>query len=128
MESKTEYVKEVCVNFDDTVITIFDNQENCSRGYNPRYHGRLSFKEKIGAIVGTSEVLNVTLEAGGHHSNYDFLEFFRSCVEQLPKRYILKRVRLDRCFFNHKDFTYFEDEGYEYAVKRKMYSSIKKII
>lgn len=28
MKSKTEDVREVCINFDDTVITIFDNQFN----------------------------------------------------------------------------------------------------
>jgi hypothetical protein len=128
MKSKTEDVREVCINFDDTVITIFGNQENCSIGYNPRYHGRPSFKEKIGAIAGTDEVLDITLEAGNHHSNYNFLEFFENCVKQLPERYILKRVRLDRGFFDDKNLTYFEEDGYEYVVKCKMYSSIKKII
>jgi hypothetical protein len=128
MKSKTEDIREVCINFDDTVITIFGKQENCAIGYNPRYHGRPSFKEKIGAIAGTDELLDVTLEAGNHHSNYDFLSFFKRCVEQLPQRYILKRVRLDRGFIDDKNLTYFEDEGYEYVVKCKKYSSIKKII
>lgn len=128
LKSQTEEVREVCINFDDTVVTIFGNQEGCEIGYNPRYHGRPSFKEKVGIIAGTDELLDITLESGKHHSNYDFLTFFKDCKKQLPKRYILKRVRLDRGFFDEDNFLYFEEEEIEYVVKCKMYSSVKKII
>ena len=128
LKSQTEDVREVCINFDDTVITIFGNQEGCGIGYNPRYNGRPSFKEKVGIIAGTDELLDITLENGKHHSNYDFLTFFKACINQLPKRYILKRVRLDRGFFDEDNFLYFEEQEVEYVVKCKMYSSVKKII
>lgn len=128
LKSMTEEIREVCINFDDTVVTIFGNQEGSGIGYNPRYNGRPSFKEKVGFISGTDELLDITLEEGKHHSNYEFLDFFKKCVEQLPTRYLLRRVRLDRGFFDEKNFTYFEDEGIEYVVKCKMYSSLKKII
>lgn len=128
LKSKTEEIREVCVNFDDTVITIFGNQEGCGIGYNPKYNGRPSFKEKVGIVSDADEILDITLEDGRHHSNYNFLDFFKKCVEQLPKRYILKRVRLDRGFFDESNFEYFEAEGIEYVVKCKMYSTVKKII
>ncbi|AQS18359.2 IS1380 family transposase [Clostridium beijerinckii] len=127
-KSKTEDIREVCINFDDTVVTIFGNQESGEVGYNPRYHGRHSFKEKVGIIAGTDELLDITLESGKHHSNYDFITFFKDYVKQLPQRYILKRVRLDRGFFDEANFLYFEEEGIEYVVKCKMNSSVKKII
>lgn len=128
LKSQTEEVREVCINFDDTVITIFGNQKGSGVGYNPRYNGRPSFKEKVGFISGTDELLDITLENGKHHSNYEFLDFFKKCVDQLPKRYIIKRVRLDRGFFDEDNFLYFEEQGIEYVVKAKMYSTIKKII
>lgn len=128
LKSSTEDVREVCINIDDTVITIFGNQEESGIGYNPRYNGRPSFKEKVGFISGTDELLNITLENGRHHSNYKFLDFFKSCVNQLPSRYLLKRVRLDRGFFDEENFLYFEDNGIEYVVKCKMYSTVKMII
>lgn len=128
LKSQTEEIREVCINFDDTVISIFGNQEGCGIGYNPKYNGRPSFKEKVGFISGTDEILDITLENGKHHSNYNFLDFFKKCVDQLPKRYILKRVRLDRGFFDEKNLEYFESECIEYVVKCKMYSTIKKII
>lgn len=128
IKSLTEEVREICINIDDTVVTIFGNQEGSSVGYNPRYHGRPSFKEKVGFIAGSNELLDITLESGKHHSNYEFLEFFKGCTAQLPKRYILKRVRLDRGFFDEKNFLYFEDEGIEYVAKSKMLSTVKQII
>lgn len=128
IKSQTEEVREICINIDDTVITIFGNQEGSAVGYNPRYHGRPSFKEKVGFIAGTNELLDITLESGKHHSNYEFLEFFKNCTSQLPKRYILKRVRLDRGFFDEKNFLYFENEGIEYVAKSKMLSTVKMII
>lgn len=128
IKSLTEEVKEICINIDDTVVTIFGNQEGSAVGYNPRYHGRPSFKEKVGFIAGSNELLDITLESGKHHSNYEFLDFFKNCTSQLPKRYILKRVRLDRGFFDEKNFLYFEDEGIEYVAKSKMLSTVKMII
>ncbi len=38
------------LDFDDTVCNEFGNQNGSSCGYNPRYHGSPSFKEKIGMI------------------------------------------------------------------------------
>lgn len=128
LKSKTEGAREVCINIDDTVITIFGNQEGAGIGYNPRYKGRPSFKEKIAAIAGTDELLDITLESGTHHSNHEFLDFFQNCVKQLPKGYILKRVRLDRGFIDEKNLKFFEEEQLEYVVKCKKYASVKKII
>ena len=33
-------------------------------GYNPKYHGRSSYKEKVGIISDTKELIDLTLEAG----------------------------------------------------------------
>ena len=46
MQAKTEEIREVAADFDDSVITVFGNQERSSIGYNPKYHGRPSYKEK----------------------------------------------------------------------------------
>ena len=90
LKSQTEDVREVCINFDDTVVTIFGNQEGCGIGYNPRYNGRPSFKEKVGIIAGTDELLDITLENGKHHSNYDFLTFLKLALINFLKVYSQK--------------------------------------
>lgn len=128
MQAKTEGVREVAADFDDSVITVFGNQERSNIGYNPKYHGRPSYKEKVGIISGTKELVDLTLEEGAHHSNYEFLDFFKRFESSLPKEWILKRVRADRGFFDDDNFTYFEDQGYEYIVKAKMTSNMQKVV
>lgn len=120
--------REVCLNVDDSVATVFGNQEGAAKGYNPRYKGRPSFKEKIGIIAGTNELLDLTLEDGRHNTNYKFLEFYKSCVEALPKNWILKRVRADRGLFDQDNFKEWEENNIEYVVKAKMQANLQKII
>lgn len=128
MQAKSEGVREIAADFDDSVITVFGNQERSNIGYNPKYHGRPSYKEKVGVISGTKELVDLTLEEGAHHSNYEFLDFFKHFESSLPKQWLLKRVRADRGFFDDDNFTYFEDQGYEYIVKAKMTSNMRKIV
>ena len=66
-------------------VLSFGSQKDLVVGYNPRYKGRPSFKEKIGMISGTNKLLNVTLEERNHHRNYNFLDFLKNIIAPLPK-------------------------------------------
>ena len=127
-QAKNENPREVMLDFDDTVCTVFGNQEGAKCGYNPRYHGRPSFKEKVGMLGQTHELLNLTLESGNHHSNHNFLEFFKECINMLPASWYLKRIRADRGFFDQSTLEYCEENDYEYVVKAKMQKGVQKII
>ncbi len=120
--------REIMLDFDDTVVTVFGNQEKAKVGYNPKYHGRASFKEKVGIISGSKELVDLTLEQGNHHSNHNFLDFFKECESYLPKSWILKRIRCDKGFFDQNNFSYFEKQGYEYIVKAKMTQKLMDIV
>ena len=128
LKAVSEGTKEVAADFDDSVITLFGSQERSDIGYNPKYHGRPSYKEKVGVISGTKELVDLTLEEGSHHSNHDFLDFFKCFESSLPAEWILKRIRCDRGFYDDDNFTYFEDQGYEYIVKAKMTKNMKKVV
>jgi hypothetical protein len=128
LQAQNEQPREVMLDFDDTVCTIFGNQEGSANGYNPRYKGRPSFKEKVGVVSKTNELLDLTLEAGTHHSNHNFLDFLESCINILPESWYLKRIRADRGFFDQKNFEYCEDNGFEYIIKAKMQKGVQKIV
>lgn len=128
LQAAYEGPREVAADFDDSVVTVFGSQERSNIGYNPKYHGRPSYKEKVGVISGSKELVDLTLEEGSHHSNYEFLDFFKRFETSLPPQWYLKRVRADRGFFDDKNFTYFEDQGYEYVVKAKNTQNIRKVI
>lgn len=85
LKAKSEGTKESAADFDDSVIKVFGSQERSDIGYNPKYHGRPSHKEKVGIISGAKELVDLTLEEGSHHSNHDFLDFFKRFESSLPE-------------------------------------------
>jgi len=128
IQANTQEPREIMMDFDDTVVSIFGNQEKAKVGYNPKYHGRPSYKEKVGIISGSKELIDLTIEEGSHHSNHCFLDFFKKCEKALPKKWILKRIRADRGFFDQDNFEYFEEQQYEYIIKAKMQNGVKRIV
>lgn len=127
-KAATEAPREIWLDFDDTVVTVFGSQEGSKVGYNPRYHGRKSFKVKVGFISQTAELLNAGLFGGETNSNQGFLDFFQETVSLAGPRTVVKGVRLDSGFFAEKNFSYFEDNCVEYVCKAKLTGNMRKII
>lgn len=128
LQAVQEGPREVTLNIDDTVVTVFGHQEGSAIGYNPRYKGRPSYKEKLCIVANTDEVLNVTLESGSSHLNNNFMDFYKSCLDILPKNWYVKRIRVDKAVFDQKNLKEWEDSQVEYVVKVRMNQSVKKII
>lgn len=121
--------REVWLDIDDTVITVFGNQKGSEVGYNPRYHGRASYKAKVAFISGSGELVHANLSGGKTASNGGFLEFLRKTLGKLaPRKTVVKGIRIDRGFFDEKNFMYLEDNDLEYVCKAKLNSSMWKII
>ena len=124
----SEPPREVWVDFDDTVITVFGEQENAAVGYNPRYHGRPSFKAKVAFIAGTGELVHCDLYDGKTASNGHFLDFLKATLESFdPRRIIVKGIRVDRGFFDEKLFDYLDSQSIEYVCKARMTANVSKI-
>lgn len=70
IQAKSAGFSEATADFHDSAITVFGNHERSTVGYNPKYHGRPSYKEKVGVISGTKELVDLTLEEGSNHNNY----------------------------------------------------------
>lgn len=128
LKSQWEGPKEVTVDYDDTVVTLHGNQQGGEVGYNPRYHGRPSFKVKVSFIDGSSELLSLNLYGGKTHSNGGFLDFFKTTERMLPPNYVLKSVRLDKGFFDQDNFEYFEDQCLEYVCKVPLKENLRNAI
>ncbi len=128
LKSDMENPREVWIDFDDTVVTVFGNQEGAKVGYNPRYHGRKSYKIKVGFISQTGELLNAGLYDGTASSNKGFLDFLKETVSLTGRRVVVKGIRLDKGFFDDKTFIYCEDNCIEYVCKAKLTNNMRKII
>jgi hypothetical protein len=121
--------REVWLDIDDSVITVFGSQEGSEVGYNPRYHGRASYKTKVAFISGTGELVNAGLYGGKTTSNGSFLDFLQKTLGRLDSsKMVIKGIRLDKGFFDEKNFIYLEDNCIEYVCKAKLTSGMWKII
>jgi hypothetical protein len=69
-KARSEGCRSVVLNIDDTVCTVYGDQEGASVGCNPKKNGRQFFKEKVGILASTNEVINLTLENRKHLTNY----------------------------------------------------------
>lgn len=118
--------REVWISIDDSVSELYGNQENSSKGYNPKRKGAASYKIKVAFIQDTDELVNISLYPGNVHSNGDFIEFFEETINGLPSNTILKGVLVDRGFFSEENCKLFEEKGLLYLLKAKMYKSLKK--
>jgi len=83
-KARTDGPGDVVLNVDDTVCTVYGDQEGAGIGYNPQKNGRASFKEKVGILAQTNEVINLTIENGKHHANFELITFFQKCRRLLP--------------------------------------------
>ncbi len=128
LKANIEGCREVWLDIDDTVITLFGNQEGGEVGYNPRYNGRPSYKAKVAFVSESAELANIKLYGGKTASNGQFADFFKKTLALLPQRLIVKGVRMDKGFFDDKNFTFFEDNQIEYVCKVPLKQSIYKII
>lgn len=74
----------VWIDIDDTVITLFGEQEGATNGYNPRYHGRPSYKVRVAFIAGSGELMHLQLNPGNTHGMKDLLSFVKEVGAMLP--------------------------------------------
>jgi len=127
-KARTEPPREVWLDFDDTVITLFGNQEGGLVGYNPRYRGRPSYKAKVAFIAGTTELVNAELFDGKTASNGQFIGFLQDTLARISTRTVVVGIRLDKGFFDEKNFNYLEDRNLYYVCKAPLKSSLRKMI
>lgn len=128
MKAKIDDPREIWIDTDDTVITVFGTQQGSQVGYNPRYHGRSSYKAKVAFVSGSCELLNAGLYGGKTSSNGDFLEFFRETLSLVGQNTVVKGIRMDKGFFDQKNFSYLEDNSIEYVCKAPLNASVWKVL
>lgn len=128
LQAELDQAREVWLDFDDTVVTVFGDQEGAKKGYNPRYPGRKSYKVKVGFVAGVDSLLNMGLYPGQTACNNDFLGFMEEGLDMLPRNWVARGVRMDSGFFDEKNLLFLEDRCLEYICKAKQQANVKKMI
>jgi hypothetical protein len=128
LQAGLDVAKEVWLDFDDTVITLFGEQEGGQKGYNPRYPGRMSYKMKVGFVSEVGSLLHMGLYPGKTACNKEFLAFMKESLDMLPSNWVAKGVRMDSGFFDEKNLSFLEELCLEYVCKAKQQTNVKKMI
>ena len=108
-KAKLEPKRLVWIDIDDTVITLFGEQEGAVNGYHPRYHGRPSFKARVAFIAGTGELLHLDMNPGNVNGMKDFLSFVKTVEAMLPPEYMIEGIRADCGFADPAVMSYTEE-------------------
>src|SRR6056297_1778208 len=125
-KSKLDGPREVWISIDDTVSTVYGDQQKANKGYNPKRKGANSYKIKVSFVQETDELVNINLYPGEVHSNEQFIEFFKETINNLPQNTILKGVLVDKGFFSEDNCELLAGKQLKYLIKAKMYSSLKR--
>ena len=118
----------VWLDFDDTVITLFGNQQQAKVGYNPRYHGRPSLKAKVCFVGDSNELLHLRLYNGKSHLLTDFPSFYQRSKAELPTNYVLVGIRGDCGLMNEETIETIENDSLQYAIKYKKTRKLRRHI
>ncbi|SEB87852.1 IS1380 family transposase [Paenibacillus sp. GP183] len=118
----------VWIDIDDTVITLFGEQEGATNGYNPRYHGRPSYKIRVAFIAGSGELLHLQLNPGNTNGMKDLLSFVKEVEAMLPPEWIVEGIRADCGFADAAVMEYAEQRGWQYIFKLPKIATVKKAI
>lgn len=127
-KARMEPKRLIWIDIDDTVITLFGEQEGAVNGYNPRYHGRPSYKVRVAFIAGTGELLHMELNPGNTNGMNNFLSFVKEVEAMLPPEYIIEGIRADCGFADPAVMSYAEERGWEYIFKLPKKATVKKAI
>jgi hypothetical protein len=127
-KAKQEGKRLVWIDIDDTVITLFGEQEGATNGYNPRYHGRPSYKVRVAFVSGTGELIHLQLNPGNTNGMKGFLSFVQEVEAMLPPEYIIEGIRADCGFADPSVMAYAEEKGWRYLFKLPKKATVKKAI
>lgn len=118
----------ITLHVDSTVLTVFGNQEQSAKGYNPRYKGRKSYCLKTCTIEELNLVLYIELCPGSDVSATDFSSFFTECMKTIPATWVVKEVKLDKGYYSESIIHTLEDSCLDYTIAAKQYAPLKRHI
>lgn len=118
--------KELILDFDSTVETVYGGQEKAGVGVNPYKPGRKSYHPLL-VFEGKSRLcLNARLREGNSHSSQGVLGFAEETYQLLSPHYPIRYARFDKGFGGEDFYSYWENGGIGYTGKLRWTSRLKK--
>jgi hypothetical protein len=105
-------LRELTLDLDSHVTSVFGRQQRAAVGYNPKKKGRKSYHTLLCFIGETRDYLAGLFRSGNHHTSYQAVPFLKKILGKLPGH--LKKIRL------RADSGFFSLEFLKFLVKRRI--------
>lgn len=112
-------VREIWIDVDSTVKTVFGEQEGAAKGYNPEKKGTLSYHPLIAFCCSTKEILQAWYRTGNAYTSNGIVEFMKQLLAHMPNR-VRFVFRGDSGFFTGELLAFLESFGHGYLIKVKL--------
>jgi len=124
---KISELKEITLDADSTVATVYGNQEGAAKGYNSQKKGAKSYHPLLIFVSELKLVVNTWFRTGSAYTSNGICEMVKQTAAILPQN--IKKVffRADSGFFSGNLFDLLESLKWTYLVKVKL-KNLKKLL
>lgn len=119
-------LKELVLDADSTVKTVYGNQGGASVGYNPHKRGAKSYHPMLLFLSEPKWVVNTWFRPGSTYTSNGIVEFLKQSSAYLPEAVNIF-FRADSGFFMGALFDWLEEKGWDYLVKVKL-KNLKELL
>ena len=109
--------RDIVVDIDSSVETVYGQQEEAAVGFNPHHNGRASFHPLLAFDSKTGCCLYDELRPGNAHTAEGFAAFYHTMKGQLPSGCNIRAIRIDKGFTGEHVFQTLEQDSQDYVVK-----------
>ncbi len=114
-------LKDVTLDLDSHVITVYGEQQRASVGYNPKKRGRKSYHPLMAFIGETGDFIAGRLRTGKAKELKGIKTFFRRVLRGLPRGCRVKRVRADSGFYSFAFIKFLASKGIFFIIRARRY-------
>jgi hypothetical protein len=111
---------------DTTVLTVYGQQEQTRKGYNPKKRGRRSYHPLLCFEGETGECWAGELYPGDTHPTSVVLPMLEHVMTKLPNTIRQKFFRGDKAFFDKKVVNFLGFHGFRFAIVARLTKPIKR--
>ncbi|PJB00156.1 MAG: hypothetical protein CO128_01345 [Ignavibacteriales bacterium CG_4_9_14_3_um_filter_30_11] len=113
-------LKEITIDCDSTVQTVYGNQQGAAKGYNPVKKGAKSYHSLLAFISEIKIVVNNRFRTGSAYTSNGIVSFIKQTAAILPKEIEKIFFRADSGFFNGSLLDKLEELHWDYLIKVKL--------
>ena len=125
-QAKKLDLKELVLDADSTVKTVYGNQDGATVGFNPHKKGAKSYHPLLLFLSEPKLVVNTWFRPGSAYTSNGIVEFLKQSSAYLPEA-VNVFFRADSGFFIGALFDWLEEKGWDYLVKVKL-KNLKELL